>query len=55
MNNIEMRFVYDCERMEKVLQYRFIIDDYNATNWQTVPTVLGVISGDKVVANGGEK
>lgn len=53
---IEFRFVFDCETMEKVLQFRKVVNKDTATNWKTVPTVLGVISGDgEVVVNGDEK
>ena len=53
---IEFRFVFDCETMEKVLQYRKVVNKKTATKWLTIPTVLGVISGDgEVVVNGDEK
>jgi hypothetical protein len=53
---IEFRFVFDCESMEKALQYRTVIDPWNATNWKTVPTVLGVINDDgEVIVNGNEE
>ena len=53
---IEFRFVFDCESMEKALQYRTVLDPWNATNWKTVPTVLGVIDDDgKVHTYDGEE
>ena len=54
---IEFRFVFDCESMEKVLQYRSTTENPNiSTVWQTVPTVLGAIYDDgEVVVNGNEE
>jgi hypothetical protein len=53
---IEFRFVWDCESMEKVLQYRNVVTENTATKWQTVPTVLGAIYDDgEVVVNGDQE
>ena len=54
---IEFRFVWDCETMEKVLQYRGTTEHPDiSTVWQTVPVVLGVIQSDgKVIVNGDKK
>ena len=53
---LQFRFVFDCESMERALQYREVVDENLTTKWKTVPTVLGVISDDgEVVVNGDEE
>lgn len=37
---IELRYVYDCENMEKVLEYRQLKEGNPVTPWTPVPTVL---------------
>ena len=36
--NIELRWVWRYEPKEKVLQYRFVVDD-NVTHWIDVPVI----------------
>ena len=48
---IELRYVYDCESMRKVLQFREKISDNIFTNWKTVPTVMGTVDGNEAIAN----
>lgn len=57
----QFRFVYDCETMEKVLQWRYVDYHYTAsgtqtsTPWETIPTVLGTIKNGEVEAVYGDK
>lgn len=43
---IELRYIYDCERMEKVLEYRETIDSKPVTAWKSVPVVWQIDPDD---------
>lgn len=43
----ELRFVYDCETMEKVLQYREVIDGRVVSQWKDVPVVFSLITNSE--------
>jgi len=36
---LELRYVYDCENMEKLLEYREVQDGKPVTPWKKVPIV----------------
>lgn len=38
MEKLELRLLFDCERNEKILQYRYI-DENGADQWANVPVV----------------
>ena len=39
---IELRYVYDCERLENLLEYREVQDGTPVTAWQKVPFVYTI-------------
>lgn len=41
MEKVELRFLYDCENMKEILQYRNRSEDGTTTNWKDVPIVFG--------------
>lgn len=40
MEKVELRFLYDCENMKNVLQYRNRSEDGTTTAWENVPVVF---------------
>ena len=43
---IELRYIYDCERMEKVLEYRETFNGKPITPWKEVPIVWQINPDD---------
>jgi len=42
---LELRFLYDCEKMQNVLQFRYAYDANTATAWANVPIVYNNLTG----------
>ena len=39
---IELRYVYDCERVDNILEYREVVDNKPITAWKRVPFVYQI-------------
>ena len=42
MERIELRYVFDCENVEKTLQYRYVSEN-GSTKWANVPVVYSLL------------
>jgi hypothetical protein len=47
---MELRFVFDCENLKQILQFREKTETGEFTSWQNVPVIYGIISDEKVVS-----
>lgn len=50
MEKIELRLLFDCERNEKILQYRYI-DETGVDSWANVPVVYSLLDATTTVRN----
>jgi hypothetical protein len=42
MERIELRYVFDCENVEKTLQYRYV-SEKGSSKWTNVPVVYSLL------------
>ncbi|CAB4124166.1 hypothetical protein UFOVP49_40 [uncultured Caudovirales phage] len=40
MEKVELRFLFDCENMKNILQYRHRYENGTTTPWENVPVVF---------------
>ena len=50
MEKIELRLLFDCERNEKILQYRYV-DENGNDDWANVPIVYSLTDTSTTVRN----
>ena len=48
---LELRYVYNCERMENILEYREVQDGKPVTAWKQVPIVWQISPDDYIDPN----